>query len=217
MWRCLASGGSTSSTSPQSCSKIFLVTKPANSPPARVTGMKANFMSVALGDPPEQEAEDERPADRERQRVALGHRARLVRAARRGRADALLDFVDLLAGLALDVGLLPERLDGVAELEPRALDVAAQLLRAPGLAAVGGRLYCRAAFARSFVHWTSSFTLSTVCSGTGGVACWTFPLPVSASTPAIAAYTTQTISAASQPAIASLRARIRQAVNAPNA
>src|SRR3954453_8729608 len=131
MWRCLASGGSTSSTSPQSCSKIFLVTKPATSPPASVTGMKANFISVALRDPPEQEAEDERPADRERQRVALGHGARLVRAARGGRADALLDVVNPLAGLALDVGLLPERLDGVAEFEPRALDVAAQLLRAP--------------------------------------------------------------------------------------
>src|SRR5262245_51800099 len=121
---------------------------PASRPPAMLTGMKTNFISLALRDPADQKADDDRRGDRKRQWVVLrgrgGARARLLRAARRRVARPLLDRVDLLAslglrfrdpllGLPLDVGLAAERLDRVAELDPRLLDVAADLLGALGL------------------------------------------------------------------------------------
>src|SRR4051794_19644188 len=94
-------------------------------------------------------------------------------------ADRLLDVLDLGLRLGLDVRLLGEGRDGVAQLLARLL-------------------YVLADRARVFAHSTSSFTLSVASSGTGGVACCTRLRPCSASTPAPANRTEATISAASQ-------------------
>ena len=52
---------------------------------------------------------------------------------------------------------------------------------------LAGLLYVLPDLAWVFAHCTSSFVLSIACSGTGGTACSTFCLPVTASTPATAA------------------------------
>src|SRR4051794_6387622 len=108
--------------------------------------------------------------DGEPERVLLGDPDRALGgvldvAAARGRAgDGVLraghlrlEAVHLLVhrflGSGLDVGLVRERVDGVAH-------------------ALAGVLYLCADRARVFAHSTSSFTVSTVCSGTGGVAAW---------------------------------------------
>src|SRR5437588_10087916 len=100
-----------------------------------------------------------------------------------------LCLLDLALGLGLDIGLLRERLDRVAELLARLLDLALDLLGIAafphrclvGLACLGSGLgrvgHCRPACARVFAHCTSSFTLSVACSGVGGAACWTLFLP----------------------------------------
>src|SRR5205085_7409983 len=99
-----------------------------------------------------------------------------------------LDLVDLRLGLRLDVGLVRERLDRLAELGARLLDVLADLLRFPALLLRGfGHVQRLPARAWAFVSSTSRLTLSRACSGTGGVDCWTLVLPVRASTPAITA------------------------------
>ena len=64
------------------------------------------------------------------------------------------------------IGPVADRVDGVAHLTARLL-------------------YLLADLGWVLAHCTSSFTVSTVCSGTGGPASWTSFLPVSASTPAI--------------------------------
>src|SRR5436305_3717031 len=94
-----------------------------------------------------------------------------------------LGVVDPLLRLVLDVGLLRESRDRLAEFLARLGDLAADLL----LRLVDHR---RAVWTLAFVHRTSSFTLSVACSGTGGVACATFFLPLRASTAAPAASTT---------------------------
>src|SRR6185312_1762160 len=74
-----------------------------------------------------------------------------------GAGHLRLEVVHLLVhrilGSGLDVRLVGERVDGVAH-------------------ALAGVLYLCADCARVFAHSTSSFTVSTVCSGTGGVAAW---------------------------------------------
>src|SRR3954447_211394 len=162
--------------------------------------------SALLRDAPEQEAADERGERRGRDGVLLRRRAdlngrrvgavgaRLARLAHELGAlvgDVLLDLGDLLLGARLDVCLLGERGDGVAQVLARALDVGAQLgrvLRRLLRVRRGALLvYCsRADCARVFTHRTSSFVVSTACSGTGGVASFTCALPRSARTPAIA-------------------------------
>src|SRR6185436_17967948 len=104
--------------------------------------------------------------DRQPERVLLGDADRAARlvldvaAARRRVADGVLraghlrlEAVHLLAhrilGSGLDVRLVGERVDGVAH-------------------ALAGVLYLGADCARVFAHSTSSLTVSTVCSGTGG-------------------------------------------------
>src|SRR3954452_18923260 len=68
------------------------------------------------------------------------------------RFDRLLGAHEALLRARLHVGLVGEGVDGVAHL-------------------VAGRLYVLADPVWVFAHWMSSFTVSTVCSGTGGVAC----------------------------------------------
>src|SRR4051812_15229777 len=173
-------------------------------------------LAVALRDAPEQEAADERGERRRRNGVLLRLRADLdgrgagaVRAGLAGAAhqlglllgDVALDLGDLVPRAGLDVGLLGQRGDGVAQVLPRALDLLAQLLgglrgrlrRGGGRVADArplgdaGLVYCsRADCARVFTHRTSSFVVSTACSGIGGVASLTFDLPRRASTPAMA-------------------------------
>ena len=107
---------------------------------------------------------------------ALGGRIDVVRARLASLSDdvallaqrGLLDALHLALGLGLDVGLLDERGDGLPEVLPSGGDVAPQLGLGRRLAGAGP--YRFAALARCFVHRTSSFTLSTVSSGTGGVA-----------------------------------------------
>src|SRR5690606_26364996 len=123
-------------------------------------------------------------ADREPERVLLGDAhgpaglaARLVGVGRRvghpvGRAGDLLLHrlhlaVDVLLGATLDVGLVAEGVDRVAHLLARVL-------------------YLLPDRARVLIHLTSSFTVSTVCSGTGGPASRRSPRPRRARTPAIA-------------------------------
>src|SRR5919202_5752490 len=50
MSRCSASGGSWSSTIPQSASKSFLPRKPARRPPAMLNGRKMNFIARSRRD-----------------------------------------------------------------------------------------------------------------------------------------------------------------------
>ena len=119
-----------------------------------------------------------------------------------------LPYIELTVALLVE-GAIARLVRGYVDHGARLLDVGPDLLGRP--------VYRRPCCARAFVHWTSSFTLSTDCSGIGGVACWTFFLPVSAITPAIAAHTTATISAASQVAIAVASAAMAAAVSAPRA
>src|SRR5690606_19318785 len=81
-------------------------------------------------------------------------------------ADRVLHGVDLpldvLLGALLDVGLVSERVDGLPHLLP-------------------GLLYLVADPARVLAHRASSFTVSMVCSGTGGPAFWKRSRPVMAS------------------------------------
>src|SRR4051812_14280203 len=126
--------------------------------------------------------------------------------------DLALGLVDLVLGARLDVGLLGQRGGGLGELLARALDVAPDLLRRPGVVRGAHR---RASWTCSLVYRTSSLTVSTVCSGTGGPARRARARPISASTPAIASHATPTITAASQPGIAVSRARMAAAVSAP--
>src|SRR5829696_1829244 len=163
-------------------------------------------------------------ADREAQRVLLGQalRAAGVRrhlpAVRRRVADAAADaaggsghgvlgpddFVpdglggshDLLLGPALDVGLVLERVDGLAHLR-------------------AGLLYLLADPVWVFAHWMSSFTVSTVW-GAGGVACCSDFWPALNSANATIAHRTVTISAASHVGMASSSAAISVAVRAPS-
>src|SRR3954453_13057604 len=110
--------------------------------------------------------------------LGLGHELVLLRD---GRA---LELVGLLARPRLDVRLGGQRLDGLAQVLARVLDLGAQLLGALVLLV----LYpLRPDFARVFRHSRSSYVASAACSATGGVTPWPFFLPCSASTPAIAA------------------------------
>src|SRR5215207_604189 len=97
-----------------------------------------------------------------------------------------------------DVGLVADGLDGLAHL-------------GPGLGYVlSDRIWVLA-------HSTSSFTVSMVCSGTGGPAAFSFAWPCLTSTKATIPYTTATIRAASQAGMTAFRARMKQAVRAPRA
>src|SRR4051794_19213110 len=110
----------------------------------------------------------------------------------------VLGLADAVLGAALDVRLVADRVHGVAHLG-------------------AGLLYARADGFWLLAHSTSSFTVSTVCSGTGGVAARMRLRPARPSPAATAAITTVTISAASQASIAVLSSRIRKAVSAPAA
>src|SRR5207302_1078 len=144
-----------------------------------------------------------------------GHFRRLARDRFLGPGDGVLrlslDLLDPLLGLCLDVGFLGQRRDRVAQVAARRLDVLPDLLGFP----LGP--HRRAVCALVLAHCTSSFALSVACSGTGGVACWTFVLPVKANPPATAANPAATINAASHAATAVASARIAQAVSAPSA
>src|SRR4051794_20311734 len=109
----------------------------------------------------------------------------------------LLLVDDRVARARLDVGLVAEGVDRVAHL-------------------LAGRLYFPADPVRVFAHWMSSFTVSTVCSGTGGVACCSSLRPRMASTAPISPHRTVTISAASHSGMAVSSAAIRHAVSAPS-
>src|SRR5205823_95991 len=78
-------------------------------------------------------------------------------------------------------------------------------------------LYLLADRSRDLAHATSSFTVSMVCSGTGGVASWIFRLPISATRPPMRPRATATTRAATAGAITRLRARLAAAVAAPTA
>src|SRR5206468_12195257 len=82
--------------------------------------------------------------------------------------DQPVAFVgDRLLHPGFDVGFVGERVNGVTHFGPRLL-------------------YLLADLAWLLAHCMSSFTVSTVCSGAGGVACFTRSLPVIAITAAIA-------------------------------
>src|SRR5205823_5310671 len=174
------------------------------------------LLGSARGQPSDDEAGQQRPADGERQRVLLCLRGHLLRAGAGSVGACLLGLRDELVclllrgpldrrqpllGLALDVRLARKRLHGRAHLLARLFNVAPDLLGRPCLLLLGGRLlllghvYSLPAWARCLVTSTSCLRLSTACSGTGGVASSTCPLPVSASSPAIARYPTPTIRA----------------------
>src|SRR3954451_24383764 len=130
------------------------------------------------------EEADRGRADGEAERVLLGDADGLLRAgldvtAARGRVrhgvlraghlrfEAVHLLVHRILGSGLDIGLVRERVDGVAH-------------------PLAGFLYLCADCARVFAHSTSSFTVSKVCSGTGGVAdlIWSRPFrPRNAATP----------------------------------
>src|SRR4051794_21228412 len=245
-----SSGARLSSTwgsRPKRWSSVFVSRRVASAMAVRSSSGSGCASGIALRDAPEQEAADEGGERRRRDGVLLRLRAHLdrrrvgaVRAGLAGAAhhlglllrDVALDLGDLVLRAGLDVGLLGQRGDRVAQALARALDLVAQLLRGlrgrlrrGGRRVADGRLlrdaalvYCsRADCARVFTHRTSSFVVSTACSGIAGVASLTFDLPRRASTPAIAPYTTVTISAATQPGRNVARARMIVAVSAPTA
>src|SRR5215217_6269396 len=88
-----------------------------------------------------------------------------------GVADLALEVVHRLAHLVLGprghIGLVGHGLHRLAHLGP-------------------GSLYVLANLVWVLAHWTSSFTVSTVCSGTSGVACLALSRPRSARNAAIA-------------------------------
>src|ERR671911_1485457 len=84
-----------------------------------------------------------------------------------------------------------------------------------GLAHLGsGLLYVLSDRIWVLAHSTSSFTVSIVCSGTGGVARLILAWPCLTSTKAMIPYTTATIRAASQAGMTAFRARMKQVVRA---
>src|SRR4051794_31103692 len=89
--------------------------------------------------------------------LGVGHLAR----------EPVLGLGHLVLRAALDVGLVAEGVHGVSHVGP-------------------GGLYLPADLVRVFAHSTSSFTVSTVCSGTGGAASRSRLRPASATTAAIA-------------------------------
>src|SRR5215204_541908 len=96
------------------------------------------------------------------------------------------------------IGLVANRLNGLAHL-------------GPGLGYVlSDRIWVLA-------HSTSSFTVSMVCSGTGGPAAFILAWPCLTRTNAMIPYTTATSRAASQAGMMAFRARMKQAVRAPRA
>ena len=105
------------------------------------------------------------------------------------RLDRVLRAHEALLRARLHVGLVGEGVDGLAHL-------------------VAGRLYFLADPVWVFAHWMSSFTVSTVCSGTGGVACCSSLRPRAASTRADDAPTGPSRSA--RPATAAWRCRARR-------
>src|SRR4029450_7350976 len=113
-----------------------------------------------------------------------------------------LDVLHLLAHRILGprghVGLVADGLDGLAHLGPGLLYV------------LSDRIWVLA-------HSTSSFTVSMVCSGTGGPAAFSLAWPCLPSTKAMTPYTTATSRAASQAGMTAFRARMKQAVRAPRA
>src|SRR4051794_14152707 len=175
---------------------------------ADLLGHRADLLVLEPARRDEQAGEeaDGDAADREAERVLLGdaggllglalHLARLRRALGDRAGDLVLDAAHLVLRPALHVGLVAQRVDGVTHLR-------------------AGLLYLCADPVRVFAHCTSSFTVSTVCSGTGGAAAWTRFLPCWARIPAIATSTTPTIRAASQLASTPSRSMIRKAVSAP--
>src|SRR3954453_11405725 len=135
----------------------------------------------------QQHADEEaggKAADRQAERVLLGHTddfagalfdllavwSRFADFVRRplDLLDQAVAFVgERLLHSGFDVGLVGERVDGVAHFGARLL-------------------YLLADLAWLLAHCMSSFTVSTVCSGAGGVACFTRSLPVIAITAAMA-------------------------------
>src|SRR4029450_10973176 len=89
------------------------------------------------------------------------------------------------------VGLIADRLDGLAHLGPGLLYV------------LSDRIWVLA-------HSTSSFTVSMVCSGTGGVARLILAWPCLTRTKAMIPWATATSSAASQAGMTAARARMKQ-------
>src|SRR6187549_153444 len=113
-------------------------------------------------------------------------------------SQPLLLVGERLLDAPFDVGLVRQRVHGVAHFRP-------------------GLLYLLADLTRVLAHCTSSLTLSTVSSGAGGMLSLTLSRPLRPRTAATAPYTTVTISAATHASIASERRRIRKAVSAPAA
>src|SRR4051794_25251142 len=164
--RCWGWGGSSSSMSPQICSKILRPTIPAARPSARLIGVNTSFMaatcrrgdrSSALGEASNDEAADKGGDRGGHERVALGlgldRGERGSGTVRRGLArpvgdlgplggDGVPDAAQLLLGAGLDVRLLGQRRDGVAQVLARLLDVRAQLRGVAGVAGVYRRADC---------------------------------------------------------------------------
>src|SRR4029453_15739071 len=84
-----------------------------------------------------------------------------------------------------------------------------------GLAHLGsGVLYVLSDLVWVLAHWTSSFNVSMVCSGTGGVARFMLAWPCLTRTKAMIPYPPATIRAASQAGMTASRARMKQVVRA---
>src|SRR4051812_919098 len=207
-------------------------------------GDRAQLLVLLAGDrddEPDQESRGRGP-DGEAERVVLRHGSRLhgarlhapgggahaVLHGRRGRADAARDGgggrADALRGgpgAALDPRHDALRLVGNGLLDVRGL-VLDLFLRAHLVAErvdvladpLAGLLDPCTDHFRFLSHWTSSLTLSMVCSGTGGVPCLIRSRPRRASTPATAPQIAATIRAATPPGMARASSRIRHAVSA---